>query len=364
MKDIGENLIKITLALLLSLGLGLQFNCSAEELAALQGEEEEEEDPLDQLIQEWLLYELFDIGNGACNVQQGLLLETLIAQYIAEGGTINDAASEDYDPHYDPIGDQPLPDLGAPIQKYILGPYGPQPITVFEYEPGVFMKESDMLFTEEQLYDYPDTAESAYLSSGYATSNANRWPQNADGATFKVPYTIDSSLPAETVSEINQAIAHWQERSFFRFVVRSGETDFIHFQDGNSGCNSYVSRIGGQQNINLAPNCGFGAAVHEIGHALGLWHEQSRTDRDSFVTIHFDRTDGDSNYQIESSHDIGDYDYESIMHYGSFYFATSDQPVMTKKDGSLIEPNRRALTDCDVTGAQTIHSNSTYNSNL
>ena len=82
MKEFGENIAKITLAILLSLGLGLQFNCSAEELAALQGEEEEEVDLLDQLIQEWILFELFDAGGGACNIQQGLLLETLFQRYI------------------------------------------------------------------------------------------------------------------------------------------------------------------------------------------------------------------------------------------------------------------------------------------
>ena len=50
------------------------------------------------------------------------------------------------------------------------------------------------------------------------------------------------------------------------------------------------------------------------------------------------------------------------MHYGSFYFASGDQPVMTKKDGSIIEPNRRALTDCDVYGAEELHFNSSaYN---
>jgi hypothetical protein len=68
----------------------------------------------------------------------------------------------------------------------------------------------------------------------------------------------------------------------------SAALQWIRFQPGN-GCNSEVGRQSpsifrpAPQVINLAAGCQFGQAVHEIGHAVGLWHEQSREDRDSFV---------------------------------------------------------------------------------
>ena len=84
-----------------------------------------------------------------------------------------------------------------------------------------------------------------------------------------------------------------------------------------------------------------------------------------YVNVYLDRTTNSSQYTKKvagDAYDIGAYDFESIMHYGSFYFASGDQPVMTKKDGSIIEPNRRALTDCDVYGAEELHFNSSaYN---
>ena len=52
-------------------------------------------------------------------------------------------------------------------------------------------------------------------------------------------------------------------------------------------CSSSVGRTArGEQKVNLHQNCWYkGIVIHEIAHAIGFFHEQSRTDRDSYVKV-------------------------------------------------------------------------------
>ena len=49
-----------------------------------------------------------------------------------------------------------------------------------------------------------------------------------------------------------------------------------------------VGRQGGVQYLSLGYNCVHLATVeHELMHAVGFWHEQSRSDRDSYVSVYW-----------------------------------------------------------------------------
>lgn len=86
-------------------------------------------------------------------------------------------------------------------------------------------------------------------------------------------------------------MAQYHAKTCVRFVPRTSENDYLLIKSGKSGCWSSVGRTGGKQDLNLQPEgCLYkvGTAIHELMHALGMFHEQNRSDRDNHVRIRFE----------------------------------------------------------------------------
>ena len=98
-----------------------------------------------------------------------------------------------------------------------------------------------------------------------------------------------------------------------------------------SSCSSLIGRRGGTQFVSMNHNCfSMGEAMHQIGHAIGLWHEHLRPDRDEYIEVLYDNIilTEQHNFQklsLEQFRQVPDvgYDIESIMHSGPYAFSNA-----------------------------------------
>lgn len=190
------------------------------------------------------------------------------------------------------------------------------------------------------------------------------WPKT--GGRVIVPYVIDPSAQASE-GKIKLAADDYNQRTVIKLQPRTNERDYIRFVTTGSNL-SPVGRQGGEQTIQLQSNPPVGTVIHEIGHSLGLWHEQSRPDRDDFIKVLYQNIEPGLERQFDKTgsdgETFGDYDFSSVMHYGATAFSRpgSGQPTIVKKDGTPLPSSvgnlddSKRLSDLDIsTGLEILY---------
>lgn len=173
-----------------------------------------------------------------------------------------------------------------------------------------------------------------------------------------VPFEIAEDLPFLNKLAVLQAIALWQKKTNVKFVEltsknRQNYSDYVTFiPAAGTTCSSYVGRRGGRQEINLSSRCTTMNTVHEIGHALGLWHEQSRADRTDFIRIVWENIEENHRHnfeqQLSDGKDFGDYDYQSIMHYSAYAFSKNGKKTIEPLVDGVEIGQRNQISDKDI----------------
>lgn len=226
----------------------------------------------------------------------------------------------------------PLPSAPSEVRSAF---YNGRPVT-YEVRNGRAIYEGDIVLGTAEEMNTAQTPARPLSQRGLRQAatiafSTSLWPSS--GGVAYVPYSLSANTQASPteVSRINSTIASFNATfsGVIQWVPWTGQTSHAIFDlspaDHSGGCESNVGMTGGSQILGGSIDCAGSVLFHEMGHAVGLWHEQSRMDRNAFINVIYSNIDKPLYYnfsQLQSNEvDLGFYDYGSIMHYFASAFS-------------------------------------------
>ncbi|MDJ0869088.1 MAG: M12 family metallopeptidase [Myxococcota bacterium] len=175
--------------------------------------------------------------------------------------------------------------------------------------------------------------------------------------TRPIPYEIvnPGGWDSDHRQKVDDALAEWQRVTPVRFVPSSTAMPRFRIFDSADadGFSCYTDGAGakrvypedgsgawdwGIREMHVVPACRYDTVLHELGHIIGLNHEQQRSDAARNVTVLWDNIGegAESAFQEKGAIDFGSYDYLSIMQYpnvafGKRYCCTDPDNDMTQE---------------------------------
>uniref|UniRef100_A0A4W4HS80 Metalloendopeptidase n=1 Tax=Electrophorus electricus TaxID=8005 RepID=A0A4W4HS80_ELEEL len=197
--------------------------------------------------------------------------------------------------------------------------------------------EGDILFDEKQ-------------GRNSITGDQYLWPRT-------IPYYLGDDLDINAKGVILKAFEQYHLKTCIEYRPWSGEQNYISVFKGDGCFSSVGNQHVGKQTLSIGAGCDRIATIeHEFLHALGFWHEQSRSDRDDYVTIMWDRISEGKEHNFNKYDDTRSsslnvpYDYGSMMHYSKNSFRNGTQPTIITKIPAFIDVigQRMEFSDSDL----------------
>lgn len=182
-----------------------------------------------------------------------------------------------------------------------------------------------------------------------------------------IPFKINKNVDDACREEISRAIAVFNDNTCLKWEPYSGSgKDHVEFFTGGISSsyvgNIQVSKYGHlyepkltNQPINIdSRHCTLHVVLHEMGHTVGMTHEQSRSDRDQYVTVQWEHVlEGEDNQNLAKedteNHNIP-YDYSSLMHYSVYAFSKDGEKTLeyTNTDYEFLGLRENTLSFYDI----------------